>query len=132
MFDMIAKNRILERNAIFSNEEDMFQCQQLVYFKYKDSKATMLTLGWIVYTNKDIDKFKNCNFTNLEFYNCTNIPYDITVPNFTYKELTVLNRNMPNPTYPIQEADFFQEEEVNAYHKIYKYYPTTFETSIVL
>ena len=68
----------------------------------------------------------------LRFYNSSNNPYDITVPNFTYKELAILNQNMPNVAYPIEDADFFEEEEVNAYKKIYKYYPTTFETSIAL
>lgn len=132
MFNMIVKDKILERNTTILSESDKYQCKQLVYFKYNDSKATMLTLGWIVYKNKDVRKFKDCSFSDLEFYNCTDQPYDITVPNFTYKELTVLNRNMPDVKYPIKEAEFLLEEEVNAYRKIYKYYPTTFETSIVL
>lgn len=45
---------------------------------------------------------------------------------------SLLSINMPNVAYPIEGADFFEEEEVNAYKKIYKYYPTTFETSIAL
>ena len=90
------------------------------------------SLGWIVYKKEDTEKFEKCGFKDFEFYNSTNIPYDITVPNFTYKELAILNQNMPNVVYPIEEADFLEEEEVNAYKKIYKYYPTTFETSIAL
>lgn len=132
MFNMVVKNKILERNSTMLNECDKYQCQQLAYFKYKDSKATMLTIGWIIYKNADTGRFQNCNFSDLEFYNSSDQPYDITVPNFTYKELTVLNRNMPNMEYPITEADFFSEDEVKAYYKIYKYYPTTFETSVVL
>lgn len=54
------------------------------------------------------------------------------MPNFTYKELSILNQNMPNLIYPIEGADFLEKEEVDAYRKIYKYYPTTFETSIAL
>lgn len=92
----------------------------------------MLTLGWIVYKKGDIDKFTKCGFGDFGFYNSSNIPYDISVPNFTYKELAILNQNMPNVVYPIEGADFLGEEEVNAYRKIYKYYPTTFETSIAL
>ena len=72
------------------------------------------------------------NLQNFGFYNSSNTPYDITVPNFTYKELAILNQNMPNVVYPIEGADFLEEEEVNAYRKIYKYYPPTFETSIAL
>lgn len=132
MFNMVVKNKVLERNTTILNESDKYHCQQIAYFKYNDSKATMLTIGWIVYKSEDIEKFNNCNFPDLEFYNGTDQPYDITVPNFTYKELTVLNRNMPDVKYPIMEAEFLLEKEVQAYRKIYKYYPTTFETSIVL
>ena len=132
MFNMVVKNKILERNSTIKNENEELISQQLVYFKYNDSKATMLTLGWIVYKKEDTEKFEKCGFKDFEFYNSTNIPYDITVPNFTYKELAILNQNMPNVVYPIEEADFLEEEEVNAYKKIYKYYPTTFETSIAL
>lgn len=114
------------------DQDDKLQCQQLVYFRYNDSKAVMLTIGWIIYKNKDVEKYGNCHFSNLEFYNDTNIPYDITVPNFTYKELMELNRNMPNVAYPVEGAEFLLEEEVDAYRKIYKYYPTIFETSVVL
>ena len=92
----------------------------------------MLTMGWIIYKKEDEDKYKKCGFSELEFFNDTDQPYDITVPNFTYKELTVLNRNMPDAQYPIEEARFISEEEINAYKKIYRYYPTTFETAIVL
>jgi hypothetical protein len=132
MFDNIVKNKISERNSTIIEEDERLFSNQLVYFKYNDSKATMLTLGWIVYKRKDIEKFEKCSFSDFEFYNDTDKPFDITVPNFTYKELAILNQNMPKVTYPIEGADFFEEEEVNAYRKIYKYYPTTFETSIAL
>ncbi len=126
------KNKILERNSTIRSDDEKLISQQLVYFKYNDSKASMLKLGWIVYKKGDIDKFTKCGFGDFEFYNSSNIPYDISVPNFTYKELAILNQNMPNVVYPIEGADFLGEEEVNAYRKIYKYYPTTFETSIAL
>lgn len=132
MFDMVVKNKILERNSTIRSEDEKLISQQLVYFKYNDSNATMLTLGWIVYKKGDIDKFTKCGFEDFGFYNSSNTPYDITVPNFTYKELAILNQNMPNVVYPIEGADFLEEEEVNAYRKIYKYYPPTFETSIAL
>jgi len=54
------------------------------------------------------------------------------VPNFTYKELSVLNKNLPNVSYPIAEAQFISEEEIEKYKKIYRYYPTSFETNVAL
>lgn len=132
MFDMVIKNKILERNRIALKKEDRLRCCQLVYFKYADSQAPMLTIGWIFYNDKDIEKFEKCKFIDLEFFNDTDKPYDITVPNFTYKELSILNQNMPNLKYPIEGAGFFSESEVEMYRKIYKYFPTSFETSVAL
>lgn len=132
MFRLVVQNKISERNGIIQEERDKFRSQQVAYFKYNDSATTMLTLGWIVYKKEDEECYKKCNFNKLDFYNDTDIPYDITVPNFTYKELTVLNRNMPDVEYPIKEAEFFAEDEIEAYRKIYRYYPTIFETSLVL
>lgn len=132
MFDMIIKNKILERNSTIKEAENKYNYHQLLYFKYKDSVAEMITMGWIIYKKADEDKYEKCGFPELEFFNDTDQPYDITVPNFTYKELTVLNRNMPDAKYPIKEAQFLSEEEINAYKKIYRYYPTTFETAVVL
>ena len=132
MFNMVVKNKILERNSTIKDDNEKLISQQLVYFRYNDSKATMLTMGWIVYKMEDTEKLRKCGFEDFEFYNNSDIPYDITVPNFTYKELAILNQNMPNVVYPIEGAEFLDEEEVNAYKKIYKYYPTTFETSIAL
>ena len=62
-----------------------------------------------------------------EFAEKEHVPYDISVPNLTYKELSVLNKNMPEANFPIKEAEFFQEDEVEAFKKIYRYYPATFE-----
>lgn len=80
MFDMVVKNKILERNSTIRNENEKLLSQQLVYFKYNDSRAKMLTLGWIVYKKGDSDKFNKCGFRDFEFYNSGNNPYDITVP----------------------------------------------------
>ncbi len=127
MFDLVVKNSIAERNRLIEDEEEKLNAKQIVYFKYNDSKAIMLTLGWIVYKNKDAEKVDICKFSELDFCNPTNVPYDISVPNLTYKELSVLNKNMPEANFPIKEAEFFQEDEVESFKKIYRYYPATFE-----
>lgn len=132
MFDLVVKNKILDRNAVFLGEGEMLNIQQVAFFKYADSQASMLTLGWVIYSNDDIEKYEKCKFKNLEFYNDTNKPYNISVPNFTYKELAILNQNMPDGNYPIDGASFFSKEEIEKYKKIYKYYPTTFEASTSL
>lgn len=131
-FHVIVEAKLSERNQIELEENKKMNCKQIAFFEYADSKATMLTLGWILYSNEDKEKFEKCSFEDLEFHNDTNIPYNISIPNFTYKEIALLNQNMPNVVYPIQGAEFISEEDIECFKKVYKYYPTMFETSIVL
>ena len=108
--------------------------QQLVYFKYNDSNATMLTLGWIVYKKGDIDKFTIVIWLEGDDPDCVDniLGGEIKMHMEIREEHKEESKNMPNVVYPIEGADFLEEEEVNAYRKIYKYYPPTFETSIAL
>ena len=93
----------------------------------------MITLGWIIYNNYDEEEIKKCGFEKFDFYRAEgDSPFLIDVPPLTFKELSILNKNMPECQYPIEEAPFFTKEEVDGYKKIYRYYPTTIETGIVL
>lgn len=64
------------------------------------------------FSDYDKEKITQCGIDRLSFYNKTNAPYDISVPNFTYKELAVLNKNMPNVEYPIVDATFFLKKKL--------------------
>lgn len=126
-------NELAECNKAITNESKKMHVDQVAFFTYVDSITPMMTLGWIVYNEYDKDEISKCGFESLEFYRASGSePYNISVPNFTYKELAVLNKNMPEANYPIEEAEFLSIDEIEAYKKIYRYYPTTMETGIVL
>ena len=131
-FSLVINDSLLRRNIVIENDSKKMYAERIAYFAYTDSLTPMVTLGWIFFSDYDKEKITQCGIDRLSFYNKTNVPYDISVPNFTYKELAVLNKNMPNVEYPIVDATFFSQEEVEAYKKIYRYYPTTVETNTVL
>lgn len=132
MFNMVVRSRVSERNRIAQGEKEKIQCEQIAYFRYADSKAEMLTIGWCIYNKIDQSVYDNCGVNELEFYNNSAKPYEINVPNLTYKEISILNQNMPNADHPIEGAEFITEIEIEEYKKIYKYYPTMFEVPISL
>ena len=132
IFSFVIDEAILRRNTVITNDSKKMYADRIAHFTYADSLTPMVTLGWIFYSEYDREKIKQCGIYELPFYKKENEPYDISVPNFTYKELAILNKNMPNANHPIEGAAFFSKEEVEAYKKIYRYYPTTVETNVVL
>ena len=132
-FNVAVQNGIAERNQVIENESKRLNAKQIVFFNYADSITPMITLGWIIYNNYDEEEIKKCGFEKFDFYRAEgDSPFLIDVPPLTFKELSILNKNMPECQYPIEEAPFFTKEEVDGYKKIYRYYPTTIETGIVL
>lgn len=131
-FNVAVKNAISERNKTIHQECDYYSADQVAFFSYSDS-SPMITLGWIIFNNSDEEKIKKCGIDELDFYRKSGeAPYSIEVPILTYKELAVLNKNMPDPSFPIKEADFLTKNEIEEYKRIYRYYPTTIETGLIL
>ena len=132
-FNMSVKNGIAESNKLIKNDDKKLNIKQIVFFNYADSITPMITMGWIVYSNYDEEKINKCGFDKYDFYRSEGeLPFMINVSPLTFKELSILNKNMPECKYPIEEAMFFTEDEVEGYKKIYRYYPTTIETGILL
>lgn len=132
-FNVAVKNGISECNKVIQKDSNLLNVDQIAYFLYADSFTPMITLGWIVYNNYDKEEIEKCGMCDLEFSRrYGEAPYSITVPVLTYKEIAVLNKNMPDCSYPIEEATFLSQEEIEGYKKIYRYYPTTIETGLVL
>lgn len=133
IINLSIKNELAECNKAISVESKKMYADQIAFFTYSDSQAPMMTLGWIIYNEYDKNEIENCGLNTLDFYRTDGSePYNINVPNSTYKELAVLNKNMPEASYPIADASFLSNDEIEAYKKIYWYYPTTIETGIVL
>ncbi len=132
-FNVAIGNGISECNKVIQKESNLLNADQIAYFSYADSYTPMVTLGWIIYNNYDKEEIGKCGLADLEFYRKNgDVPYSITVPVLTYKEIAALNKNMPDCSYPIEDAAFLTKEEIETYKKIYRYYPTTIETGLVL
>ena len=131
IFNLAIEEALLDINSGERGENDL-QCKQIACFKYADSQAPMLTIGWITYYKNEIDTVNNCKIKKLDYYNETDSPYDISVPPLTLKEVGVLNRNLPNIQLPVPGAEFLTKDEVTKYSKIYRYYPALTESNMVL
>jgi len=132
-FNIAIEDAVVESNKVKTNQNNKIYVDQIAYFTYSDSFTQMITLGWIIYTEFHKDAIHKCGIDKLPFYRGKGLePYNITVPVLTYKEISVLNKNMPEYQYPIEEAPFLTKDEVDEYSKIYRYYPTTIETGLVL
>ena len=57
---------ILKKNGGIE-EDDKLEYKQLFNFLYKDGSAQMLTVGGIIYSQKDKEKIQKCNFEGLDF-----------------------------------------------------------------
>lgn len=131
MFSLAIEEALMDINA-GKKDENPLMCKQIACFKYADSQAPKLTIGWITYCKDELQKINDCKITELDFFNDKETPYDILVPPLTMKEVGVLNRNLPGIQMPVPGAEFLTEDEVERYARIYRYYPALTELSIVL
>lgn len=126
IFNLKISHSFVEINAALPHEQK-WNFSQICYFNYKDG-VDMSTIGWIFYRNCDADKFQACNFDSLEFFSDNENAVNITVPNLTLKEATLLSEAMPasaNTAINMNQYPFtiFSASEVAEFSKIYKYFP---------
>lgn len=121
---------LVDKNSKYVEECDKYSAKQIIFFKYRDA-APMLTLGYILIKNSELDKYNRCKFNEIEFFSENEDPYKIDVPNFTYKELQLINSKLPNVTIDnIQkEMPFISMKDLEKYTKIYRYFPNFMETN---
>ena len=132
IFGRAVEHKINNYNMTITRADEELSARQIALFKYSDSTA-MITIGWIIYSKKDEYMVKGLRLDRFPFYvPAGNKEYDINVPIFSYKELAVLNRHMPSAPAVIPEAKFLKNEEIESYKRVYRYYPTTIETGLVL
>lgn len=114
---------------------------QLINFVYQDG-SMMLTLGGIIYSKEDEEKFNSANFKDLDFYRNNENIFKINVPNLTYREIYKLDSLLPSKlnfdTGEILDSedetltnisDIIPLRDVKKYYNIYRYFPT-FKESI--
>ena len=93
-------------------------------FLYADGHE-MLTVGGVIGTGREQRLLNACGFDNAIYIrrNLEAEPYRIVLPNLTYKEKLYLDNAMPcKDGWKPREFDL-NEESINAYREIYRFYP---------
>lgn len=120
-------NKILrERNRL--GEKLIYK--SLFNIKYSEYRgARMFTCGGIVLNQEDQDL--NLNLQDLEYIS-TATPYEIDIPNLTYREANHLNQilNIDEEERKCIENGIITKEEIEKYKKIYKYIPNFYDVRL--
>ncbi len=119
-----------------SGLENKLIYKQLFNFSYDDS-SPMLSVGGILYAESDAENIKKCNFDDLDFTKCEKNkydPYEIIVPNLTFREMRSLDKLMPSKNISKVKIDgklnFLEKEKIKNYSSIYRYVPIFIEAEI--
>jgi hypothetical protein len=112
---LAARNGALEAGA-------KLKCQQVFNFWYADG-AEMMTIGWLLYEERQESFLERCAFDKLEFYRPGSEAFRIVVPNLTYREIRALDKECPEnggagAVAPVPEEDW------GWYRKVYRYFPS--------
>lgn len=118
----------------------MLKYKQIFNFLYNDG-TLMLTVGGIIYDEKQEHKIEEMNFPSLGFIRENEDFYYIKVPCLTFKEIRVLDsllpkninnqkKNPPKKTNRKIEKLPLNEEDIANYSKIYRYFPNFTESNL--
>lgn len=112
------------RNATRPAGEKM-NYRQLYNFHYTDG-VKMLTLGGIVFDERDEALVTKCAFDQMDFVQTGAAPYLIDPPNLTYIEMRQIDaqRRRPSVSLPLPPKD------VAKYERTYRYFPTFIEAEV--
>ena len=99
--------------------------RQLYNFHYTDG-VRMLTLGGLVYDERDEALVSKCAFDQMDFIRGGDDPYQIAPPNLTYLEMRQIDAQRRRPTVdlPLPPSD------VARYEQTYRYFPTFIEAEV--
>ena len=97
--------------------------KQLFNFHYADG-AKMLTVGGLLYDEGQQDIVAKCGFDSLSFIRSEDEEYRIEVPSLTFKEIRHLNTQLPVDDPTTLDAPSVPPQDLAAYHKLYRYFPT--------
>lgn len=104
--------------------------KSLYNIKYNEYRgARIFTCGGIV-LNKD-DQDLNLNLDDLDYIS-TPQPYEINIPNLTYRETSYLNQilNVADKENDIIQKGIISSEDIRKYKKIYRFIPNFYDVRI--
>lgn len=127
------------RNGVIQDPEDKISYQQIFNIYYNDG-TPMLTIGGIIFQERQKKTVERAKFDELEFYTNSSKSFRIEIPSLTFKEIYTLNELLPNhvniETGKIDSSmqtksklPKLSDDDVKKYAKVYRYFPTFAETN---
>jgi putative O-methyltransferase len=118
-----------DRSAALSPERKV-GFQKLFDFQYQDV-AKMLTVGGVLFEERERHLFEACRFDGLPFTVAGDDRYfELKVPSLTYRETRHLDRQMPAKKRRPVRAPGLTPAQVREYEEVYRWYPTFAETEL--
>lgn len=94
---------------------------QVCFFRYKDG-AWMVTVGWVIVAESDLELFERCRIDDLPFVRKGSEPFKIEVPLVTPLEVREMERRLPNLASS-SALDWIPNEEKAAFQNMQRYLP---------
>lgn len=120
-------NKILkDRNKLGEN----LMYKSLYNIRYSEYRgARMFTCGGIVLDKNDKDL--NLNLEDLDYISTVE-PYEIEIPNLTYREASYLNQvlNLQDKESDLVQKGIISSEDISKYKKIYRFIPNFYDVRI--
>lgn len=135
MIDTQIRKSLLERTG---GDSAILDYNQIFHYLYKDG-AQMLTVGGILFDNKQSSILKKINFSSIEHCSDDEKPFKIKCPNLTYKEVNHLNNLLPceleiSGNGFIKNKEFkklpLNHEDIKRFAEVYRYYPNYSEVNM--
>lgn len=135
VIDQEIEDIITERNK--TEVEEIFNYNQIFNFLYKDGQA-MLTVGGILFSEKDREKLQKMNLNNFDFFMSGEKCFEIKVPHLTNREIYALDKHLPSfnsdekaKKMALEELKgVISDDAIHRYAEIYRYYPSYTEANI--
>lgn len=113
-------NNILKQRS--ESEAIAYSFEQLYSILYNENRgAEMYTYGGVITTaTADI---KSIDFSGFDFIKTGDGAFELLLPNFTRKEIDLVNSHIQDREKELLEMNVVEEIEINMYRSIYKYMP---------
>ena len=126
IIDQQIRSTLLDRNGGLPTNARL-RYKQLFNFHYRDG-ARMMTTGGLVYQVGQESIVNSCGFDQLDFVRQGEDPYEIVVPNLTFKEMRHIDAQLPAQHMPVTAP--VGDDDITAYAAIYRYFPTFVEAEL--
>ena len=110
-------------NRVTENEGKKKVWKQVIHINYRDG-ARMLTIGGIIYEQKDEQRFVDGQFERLSFYRSDDNVFTISVPKLTLKEMSSLEKSALIAPEKCSTPAFLKEKERRDFLGLIRYLPS--------